>query len=140
MRYIDRLDSGRGIAVEYQEPVRAEHFDPAIKPLLLDVQRPELGAEHASAAVVRALIAQADKADEDLSRRFLRWALEPLKEILGLSRKRSADTPHPAIDVEPERRLRSLFEQLRECVLEQRQAARLVGDVAHDGRDQARLE
>ena len=139
VRDLDRRRPAARVAVEREQPPRAELLDRLLERGLVDLHRGELRALDAPARVLGAL-AERDEPEEELARRLLRRLPEAAVDLLGPAGERPGDAADRAIGVARQRASLAPLVELGQRVLEQRQRARLVGDVGHELGEQARLE
>src|SRR5213078_5166109 len=103
------------------------------------LHRGELCALDAPACVLRTL-AERYEAEEQLPRRLLRLLAEGTVDLLRSTGESAGDAADRAVGIRRERVPLAPLVQLRQRILEQRQSTRLVGDIRHELREQARLE
>ena len=131
VRDLDRGLSGRRVAVEREEPVSPIGIEGRLHGARVDLDRRELG-ERDPAARVRATFAERHEPEEELANGLPAGGLSGRVQVLGAGGKGPADAADLTVRLEREAPVVTPIVELRERVLDERQRARLFGDVGRD--------
>ena len=135
---LDRRLSRRRLAIEGQEavaPVRLEH---AIHGLGVDVEYVELRPSDPAPRVLPSL-PEGHEAQEHLPDGPPSFRAARLVEPVGARGDGAGDSAHRHVGLQAQSLVLATLEQLRECVLQQRERSRLMDDVGDDLRDEPGL-
>jgi hypothetical protein len=131
MRDLDRRRTTARVAVEREQAPGTELLDRLREGVLIDLHRGELRPLDPPPRVLRAL-AERDEPEEQLSRCLLGRLAEAAVDLLRPAGESARDAADRAVGVLRERTPLAPLVELGEGVLEQRESARLVGDVRHE--------
>src|SRR6266487_647761 len=135
MRYLDRRHAGDRVAVEREQPVLAVGIDHRVERAHIATNWNQLGALDAPAGILDAL-AERDQPQEQLVCQLLLLWAEAGIDLLGAASKRAQYAPADLIGHQCKSTVGSPLEHLSQRVLQQRQRARLLADIADNRFDQ----
>lgn len=141
-RLVGDLDSGRTrepVGIERQQPVTAEDGDDILHRHRIDIQGQDLGRLDPAAGVV-IVFGDGHQAEEQLTGSHLLVRRQLPVQVSGTTAQRPLDTVHRAVRGGQHHIAGPAVEQLGQCVLEQREGARLAADIGEQVSEQSRLE
>ena len=140
VRDLDGRAAGDRVAVEAQQAVPPEGVEHPLHPSAL-VELLHLGDQRAPPGRdARAVVVEADEAEEDVPHRLRRFRPERAEQRVGPLRQRARDPTAGPVGADRDRSVDPGVEQLRQRVLHQRQRPGAVDDLAdhlghHEGVD-----